>query len=125
VGIRAAAVTPTRLRTAGVATALAVAALIPSALTAAGQKTPPSAVAEQIRQGRDLYGRLCAHCHGFDMASPGTVVPDLRRFPHDQKARFVDTVTYGKDNRMPPWGDLLTPAQIDELWAYVKNRGKP
>lgn len=117
--------TPTRLSTAGVAMALTLAALALTALAAADQKTPPAAVAERLRQGRDLYGRLCAHCHGFDMVSPGTVVPDLRQFPHDQKARFVDTVTYGKNNRMPPWGDVLTPAQIDELWAYVKSGGKP
>jgi cytochrome c55X len=117
--------TPTRRRAAGVAVALVAAALALAALAAAGQKTPPAVAAERIRQGRALYGRLCAHCHGFDMASPGTVVPDLRRFPHDQKARFVETVTYGKNNRMPPWGDVLTPAQIDELWAYVKSGGKP
>jgi cytochrome c55X len=117
--------TPARLRTAGVGMALVLGAPALAALIAADQKTPPAAAAERIRQGRDLYGRLCAHCHGFDMVSPGTVVPDLRQFPHDQKARFVETVTYGKNNRMPPWGDVLTPAQIDELWAYVKSGGKP
>lgn len=59
------------------------------------------------------------------MVTPGTVAFDLRRFPHDQKPRFVDSVTHGKNKAMPPWGDVLTPEQIDELWAYVGTGGKP
>jgi cytochrome c6 len=43
---------------------------------------------------------------------------DLRKFPHDQPERFVNSVTRGK-NMMPPWGDLLDPADIDALWSYV------
>jgi mono/diheme cytochrome c family protein len=27
-------------------------------------------------------------------------------------------VTHGK-NMMPPWGDLLDPADIEALWSYV------
>jgi mono/diheme cytochrome c family protein len=59
------------------------------------------------------------------MVTPGDVVFDLRRFPHDEKARFFDSVTNGKNGRMPAWGDMLTQAQIGLLWAYVKNGGKP
>ena len=59
------------------------------------------------------------------MVTPGTVAFDLRTFPHDAKSRFVDSVTHGKNNRMPPWGDVLTPQQIDEIWAYVRTGGKP
>ncbi len=43
---------------------------------------------------------------------------DLRKFPRDDQARFVAAVTRGK-NQMPPWGDLLKPAEIEALWAYV------
>jgi mono/diheme cytochrome c family protein len=48
---------------------------------------------------------------------------DLRTFPHDNKARFVNSVTKGKNNRMPPWGDVLKPEEIDQLWAYVQTGG--
>ncbi len=58
------------------------------------------------------------------MVNAGNVVPDLREFPRDNKQRFVDTVTRGKNNRMPPWGDVLSSAEIDELWAYVRTGGK-
>jgi mono/diheme cytochrome c family protein len=58
------------------------------------------------------------------MVNPGTVSFDLRHFPVDDKARFVNSVTHGKNNRMPPWGDLLSPQEIDELWAYVRSGGR-
>jgi mono/diheme cytochrome c family protein len=43
---------------------------------------------------------------------------DLRNFPPDQRERFLRSVTRGK-NQMPPWGDALSPDQLDALWAYV------
>ena len=77
-----------------------------------------------MQSGKSLYAQHCSHCHGFSMVNAGNVVPDLREFPRDNKQRFVDTVTHGKNNRMPPWGDVLSSAQIDELWAYVRTGGK-
>ncbi len=72
---------------------------------------------EQIKKGGDLYGRNCALCHGRRLANPDWAI-DLRTFPHDEHARFIDSVTYGKNN-MPPWGDMLKPEEIEALWAYV------
>jgi mono/diheme cytochrome c family protein len=66
----------------------------------------------------------CSRCHGTNMITPGNVAYDLRQFPHDAKARFVQSVMQGKNGRMPPWGDLLSPGDVDELWAYVKAGGK-
>ena len=84
----------------------------------------PGSEAEQVQSGKALYAQHCSHCHGFGMVNAGNVVPDLREFPRDNKQRFVDTVTHGKNNRMPPWGDVLSSAEIDELWAYVRTGGK-
>lgn len=78
--------------------------------------------AAQIQQDRALYVRHCAQCLGINMVTPGTVAFDLRTLPHDAMARFVNSVTHGKNNRMPAWGDVLSPQQIDELWAYVQER---
>jgi hypothetical protein len=36
----------------------------------------------------------------------------------EQRERFVDSVTKGK-NQMPPWGGLLKPEEIEALWLYV------
>ena len=77
------------------------------------------------RQGKSALRHqllaLSRHQHGH--ARHGAF--DLREFPHDDKARFVNSVTHGKNNRMPPWGDILKPEDIDNLWAYVLTGGKP
>jgi mono/diheme cytochrome c family protein len=79
--------------------------------------------AQMAAKGKALYARHCSHCHGFNMVT-GSVASDLRQFPHEDKARFVHSVTEGKNGRMPPWGDLLSRQDIDDLWAYVKTGGK-
>jgi len=87
--------------------------------------TPPEGASdlETVKKGMALYTHHCSHCHGFRMISAGSAAFDLRTFPHDQKPRFVQSVTYGKNNRMPAWGDLLTTEEIDLLWAYIKTGG--
>jgi mono/diheme cytochrome c family protein len=72
---------------------------------------------EQIKQGAALYARHCESCHGVGMVGPEWA-SDLKTFPRDNPRRFVDSVTHGK-NAMPPWGDVLSPAEIGALWAYV------
>jgi mono/diheme cytochrome c family protein len=72
---------------------------------------------EQIKRGADVYASHCVTCHGPRLANPEWAV-DLRKFPREDRARFIDTVTYGVRN-MPPWGDLIAPADVEALWAYV------
>jgi mono/diheme cytochrome c family protein len=81
--------------------------------TVAAQPLP----AEQVKKGADLYETHCQTCHGPRLANPPWA-PDLRKFPREDRARFVDTVTYGRRG-MPPWDDLLKPEDIEALWAYV------
>ena len=73
--------------------------------------------AEQVKTGGSLFARHCATCHGTRMRNPqwGT---DLRAFPRDARARFLDSVANGKRN-MPPWDDVLKPDEMEALWAYV------
>ncbi len=75
----------------------------------------------KIDQGKATFAERCSHCHGPNMVNSGTITPDLRRFPDDRQ-RFVNTVKLGKNNRMPPWGDVLTDEDIAGLWAYVSSR---
>ena len=72
----------------------------------------------EIRKGAAIYEQNCSPCHGNRMLDPNAAF-DLRKFPPDQKARFVNSVTKGL-NAMPPWGDLLKPDDVDALWAYVR-----
>lgn len=78
----------------------------------------------EIDQGKTIYAERCSHCHGPGMLNPGTITPDLRRFP-DDRDRFVNTVKLGKNNKMPPWGDLLGDEEIASLWAYISSQRKP
>ena len=72
---------------------------------------------EQIRLGAEIFARNCSPCHGPRMQEPEGAF-DLRTFPPDQHARFVNSVSRGK-NQMPPWAGLLMPQEIEALWAYV------
>ena len=76
-----------------------------------------------VQQGKTIYSHRCSHCHGFNMVNSGSIAYDLRQFPHNDKPRFVRSVTEGKNGRMPQWGDLLKPQEIDEIWAYVMTGG--
>jgi len=87
-------------------------------VTASARKSPPQKFsAKQISAGAAIFARNCSPCHGAHMADPQGAF-DLRTFSHDQHSRFVNSVTNGK-NSMPPWGGLLKPEEIEELWAYV------
>jgi mono/diheme cytochrome c family protein len=85
--------------------------------SAVAQERAPEFPAEHIKTGAALFARHCATCHGTRMRNPqwGT---DLRAFPRDAHARFVDSVVNGK-RQMPPWDDVLNPDEIEALWAYV------
>jgi mono/diheme cytochrome c family protein len=72
---------------------------------------------EQIKRGAALYGKNCATCHGVRMNGPEWAI-DLHTFPRDDRARFVESVTNGK-NTMPAWGDVLSADDIAALWSYV------
>ena len=72
---------------------------------------------EQLKTGAEIYERNCSPCHGARMQEPGSAF-NLRKFPSDQRERFINSVTRGKD-QMPPWGDFFKPDQLDALWAYV------
>jgi mono/diheme cytochrome c family protein len=78
---------------------------------------------EQIEKGAETFAAFCTPCHGERMSNPEFF--NLKTFPPDQRSRFVNSVTNGK-NAMPPWRGQLTPEDIEALWSYVVagERGK-
>jgi mono/diheme cytochrome c family protein len=105
-----------------------VAIFAATAMTAAAQTTTSqeatSVDQSHIDLGKTTYAEKCSHCHGLGMLNPGTITPDLRKFP-DDKERFFTIVKQGKNNKMPPWADLLSDDQIGTLWVYISSRRKP
>jgi mono/diheme cytochrome c family protein len=100
-------------RKIGAALALTMGLLSASAAAQDSASFPP----EQVKKGAALYASHCESCHGVRMIGPPWAI-DLKTFPRDNPARFVDSVTNGIRG-MPPWGDVLKPDEIKALWAYV------
>jgi cytochrome c6 len=85
----------------------------------------PAVDKEKFAAGFAQYNRTCAQCHGRNMVQAGVTVYDLRRFPLDDKERFLNSVQNGKGNgNMPGFKDALSTEQIELIWAYVTTRGK-
>ena len=78
---------------------------------------PQKFTPEQISAGAEIYAVNCSPCHGARLQGLGSAF-DLRKFPHDERERFINSITRGK-NQMPPWGDFFKPDQLEALWAYV------
>jgi mono/diheme cytochrome c family protein len=93
--------------------------------TAAGAKDA-LLVSPAEYEGWKMFHVYCFRCHGVD-AMGGGIAPNLRHsvssegsVTHDV---FVKTVTNGRlDKGMPTWKELLSPEQIEDLWAYVTAR---
>lgn len=83
---------------------------------------PVSASSDILKEAKNTYKQICSHCHGIDMINPGTSSYDLRKWPRDDRAGFIDSVKNGKGD-MPAWGDILTAEEIEQLWYYVSTRG--
>ncbi|MBL4907042.1 MAG: cytochrome c [Sneathiella sp.] len=75
------------------------------------------------KAGKEHYNSYCISCHGINMVNIGTRSFDLRKFPLNDRARFVKSVKDGKKS-MPAWKDVLGDDAIRQLWEYVKTRGK-
>ncbi|MCP5272503.1 MAG: cytochrome c [Burkholderiaceae bacterium] len=68
--------------------------------------------------GRKAYTGFCARCHGLNLVVSGGGAFDLRRFPADDKARFLHSVNKGL-RAMPAWEGIAKPVQIEAIWRYI------
>jgi mono/diheme cytochrome c family protein len=72
----------------------------------------------KIAAGETVFNTNCAICHGDNLVSSGQF-PDLRRLTASDHAKFDTTVHNGR-NQMPPWKDVLSDAEIDQIWYYIR-----
>jgi mono/diheme cytochrome c family protein len=100
--------------------ALLLAPVVLASVAAAAQEPPPDPA--RVKEGSAVYAQNCSPCHGVKMQDPQGAF-DLRTFPHGSRERFLRSVTQGKGS-MPPWDGVLTPEEIDSLWAYVLTGGR-
>ena len=71
-----------------------------------------------IEAGEAAYNNYCQNCHGDRLVSTGQTF-DLRRLTAGDRPRFENSVRNGK-NQMPPWKDVLSAEEIEQLWAYIR-----
>ena len=92
--------------------------------TPVSSSNPVSGDPDAIGQGRALYFKFCAPCHGphADGESRfGKYAADLRKFSLGYRT-FVVTVQNGRTGKqMPPWKEYLTEQQISQIAAYLES----
>jgi len=74
--------------------------------------------------GGEMYGKKCLACHALDGSGDKPLgrklrVPDLRGLA-STRADVEKVIAEGR-GRMPAYADRLTPEQIAEIAAHVKN----
>ena len=103
-------------------------------LAGAGAATPVVAQREagpkldaEAYEGWRQYSTHCARCHGQDVLG-NPVAADLLKStgpggPVAEQAAFVQVVKAGRPERgMPGFGELLSDAQVNAIYVYVKGR---
>ena len=89
-----------------------------SLLSAAASAQDAMSDKAKLEAGEMVYNNYCAVCHGDRLVSTGQF-PNLRRLTANDRAKFGTMVRNGR-NQMPPWKDVLSDAEIDQLWAYIR-----
>lgn len=81
----------------------------------------------RAQRGKDLFPQACAACHGPEAkGNPDGGFPNLTDgtwLYGSQEATMIETVTKGRVNRMPAWGEFLGDAKIHLLSAYIWGLG--
>ncbi len=73
-------------------------------------------------KGKEKFAQICAACHGADgKGNPALGAPNLtdRIWLHGSGEAILETISRGRVNQMPAHKDILTPAKIHLLTAYV------
>ncbi len=99
---------------------------------------PPAKVAEE--QGRIVYLRYCAICHGESGEGDGFNAYNVNGAFGVGPTAFADSAVFaslnedtalsvirdggpamGKSAAMPPWGHPLTPSEVMDLWQFIRS----
>ena len=83
----------------------------------------------RVARGKDVFQKTCVACHGAEgKGNPALGAPNLadRTWLHGSgEYNIIDTVTRGRTNQMPAHRNLLSPAKIHLLTAYVYALSNP
>ena len=94
--------------------------MISVALVALGAASASADDHDLVEAGHQVYDTYCMQCHGERLVNPGSSF-DLRELHPDERARFEKSVLDGKGSQMPPWRGIIGSAELDQLWAYIRE----
>lgn len=81
----------------------------------------------RVQKGKGTFQDNCAACHGadgtgnLDIGAPN--LTDKAWLYGEKEAEIIKGVTNGRNNVMPAWSELLGPAKVHLLAAYVYGLG--
>ena len=78
---------------------------------------------KQVEAGEAVYNDYCQTCHGANLVNSGQTF-DLRKMRKDERARFENSVTNGK-NQMTPWKGVLDSGQLAGATLDVLRQEPP
>jgi mono/diheme cytochrome c family protein len=79
---------------------------------------PPARQTAGLPNGRTLFLKNCAHCHGAD--AHGDEGPDLHHLDWTDE-QIVTRIRNGKAGQMTSFAGKLQPPEINSLVAYVRS----
>jgi cytochrome c oxidase cbb3-type subunit 3 len=83
-----------------------------------GDAKPLASPGVQAEQGRSLFARNCAHCHGDD--ARGDEGPTLYNLAMSD-ARIAKRIKEGIKGEMPKFGSKLNDVDVAALIAYLRT----
>lgn len=94
---------------------------------------PPTTTTDPAVQGREVYLRVCAECHGQsgegyanEPAAPALDESEHAWHHSDQQIRdWIENGKLGVGREMPAYGDELTADEVDAVIAYLHSLWTP
>jgi cytochrome c oxidase cbb3-type subunit 3 len=80
----------------------------------------------RAQRGKELFAQACGACHGPDGKGMVGVAPNLADktwLYGSTEDTIVETITKGRVNRMPAFGEFLGDAKVHLLTAYIYGLG--
>jgi mono/diheme cytochrome c family protein len=93
----------------------------------------PTATPDPVMQGREVFLRVCAECHGQngegyanELSAPALDASEHAWHHPDQQIRdWIANGKLGVGSEMPALGDQLTKAEIEAVIAYLHTLWTP
>ncbi len=82
--------------------------------------------ANRAKRGKELFATACAACHGAEGKGTVGLAPNLSDSTwlySSAESSIVETITKGRNNRMPAFGEFLGEAKVHLLTAYIVSLG--